>query len=165
MTIRAQNKQKPILLVGGALRPSKCGRASNQETFFNTTGPRLPISKLHFLIASAAPLPFLFLPSSTFCLDFLLPFFPSSITTMLAHSLLSGALLLLPVAVTLGIYIGVNVQQIFHSGFKGSYGIPNFLPKFGTNTYCQKSIGITPQNGRYTCELCSCSSCPSPPTR
>jgi hypothetical protein len=70
-----------------------------------------------------------------------------------AHSLLSGALLLLPIAVTVAIYIGLNIQHIFHSGFKGSYGIPtDIVPKFGTNTYCQKSIGITPQNQRYTCK-------------
>jgi hypothetical protein len=74
-------------------------------------------------------------------------------TMQFAHSLLSGALLLLPVAVTLAIYIGINTHQIFHSGFKGSYGIPNNVPKFGINTYCQKSIGITPQNGRYTCKF------------
>lgn len=74
------------------------------------------------------------------------------------HTLFSGLLLLLPIAVTVGIYIGLNVQQIFHSGFKGSYGIPigsgPITPKSGTYTYCQKSIGITPQNKRYTCKSC-----------
>ncbi|QDS67696.1 hypothetical protein FKW77_005447 [Venturia effusa] len=70
------------------------------------------------------------------------------------HTLFSGGLLLLPVAVTVGIYVGLNVQEIFHSGFKGSYGIPSgsgpLVPTSGTTTYCQKSIGITPQNKRYT---------------
>jgi hypothetical protein len=71
-----------------------------------------------------------------------------------AHSLLSGALLLFPVAVTVAIYIGLNIHQIFHTGFKGSYGIPIQIgTKFGTTTYCQKSIGITPQNKRYTCKF------------
>ncbi|KIW03385.1 uncharacterized protein PV09_05592 [Verruconis gallopava] len=79
---------------------------------------------------------------------------------MLAHSLLSGALLLLPIAVTVGIYIGVEFQKIFHDGFKGSYGIPtgsgggSATPGSSggveTNMYCQKLIGITPQGSRYT---------------
>lgn len=74
------------------------------------------------------------------------------------HTLFSGLLLALPVAVTVGIYIGLNVEQIFHSGFKGSYGIPSgsgpIISKSGTYTYCKKSIGITPQNKRYTCKSC-----------
>ncbi|TID27752.1 glycoside hydrolase family protein [Venturia nashicola] len=70
------------------------------------------------------------------------------------HTLFSGLLLVLPIAVTVGIYIALNIDQIFHAGFKGSYGIPSgsgpVIPKTGTFTYCQKSIGVTPQNKRYT---------------
>ncbi|KAE9974728.1 hypothetical protein EG328_003685 [Venturia inaequalis] len=70
------------------------------------------------------------------------------------HTLFSGLLLVLPVAVTVGIYIGLNVEQIFHKGFQGSYGIPSgsgpIMAKAGTYTYCQKSLGIEAENKRYT---------------
>jgi hypothetical protein len=80
---------------------------------------------------------------------------------MLAHSLLSGALLLLPIAITIGIYIGVESQKIFNNGFKGSYGVPtgnggSATPGGNgveTNMYCQKLIGIIPKGSRYICEL------------
>lgn len=83
-------------------------------------------------------------------------FHPIRIPTMkTTHTLLSGLLLLLPIVATVGVYIGLHIQQIFHSGFDGSYGIPtdSLVAKVGTNTYCQKSIGITPQNQRYTCKF------------
>ncbi|OCL02672.1 glycoside hydrolase family 12 protein, partial [Glonium stellatum] len=75
-------------------------------------------------------------------------------------SLLSGALLVLPVAVTVGVYIGVESQRIFHGG--GNYN--PFTPggnggggggggggrhKYTTETFCQKAYGITPFPGRY----------------
>lgn len=81
---------------------------------------------------------------------------------MIGHSLLSGLLLLLPIAATVGIYIGIEFQRIFNGGFKGKYGVPgagdispgrNSGPQ--TNMYCQKLIGITPSGSRYTCELTS----------
>jgi hypothetical protein len=79
---------------------------------------------------------------------------------MVAGSLLSGVMLLLPICITVGIYIGVEFQQIFNSGPKGSYGVPTGntgLSSPGgqgiqTTMYCQKLIGITPKNSRYTCE-------------
>jgi hypothetical protein len=80
---------------------------------------------------------------------------------MLAHSLLSGALLLLPIAITVGIYIGIESQKIFNDGFEGRYGVPGAGGSspgrnvVETNMYCQKLIGITPQGSRYTCELAS----------
>lgn len=76
---------------------------------------------------------------------------------MIGHSLLSGLLLLLPIAATVGIYIGIEFQRIFNGGFKGKYGVPgagdispgrNSGPQ--TNMYCQKLIGITPSGSRYT---------------
>lgn len=78
---------------------------------------------------------------------------------MLAHSLLSGVLLLLPITVTIGIYIGVEFQKIFNGDFSGRYGVPGAGGSspgrnvVETNMYCQKLIGITPRGSRYTCEL------------
>jgi hypothetical protein len=82
---------------------------------------------------------------------------------MLAASLLSGALLLFPIAITVGIYIGIEFQKIFNSGFEGTYGVPtgnsgSATPGgngIQTSMYCQKLIGITPKGSRYTCELFS----------
>lgn len=80
---------------------------------------------------------------------------------LLAHSLLSGVLLLLPIAITVGVYIGIEFQKIFHSGFEGTYGVldpgfaggPSNSDGIRTTRYCQKTIGVTPKGGRYTCEL------------
>ena len=95
---------------------------------------------------------------------------------MLAHSLLSGALLLLPIAVTVGIYIGIEFQKIFYDGFDNSFGVPKAGPGGGglsgggnafapdpedgiqTSMYCQKLVGITPKGSRYICKSLSCSS-------
>jgi len=81
---------------------------------------------------------------------------------MIAGSLLSGAMLLLPICITVGIYIGVEFQKIFgNDKFGGSYGVPtsggsSSSPggngKVETSMYCQKLIGITPKDSRYTCE-------------
>ena len=78
---------------------------------------------------------------------------------MFAHSLLSGVLLLLPIVITVGIYIGIESQKIFNGGFDGKYGVPgsggSTLDRdvVETSMYCQKLIGITPKGSRYTCEL------------
>jgi hypothetical protein len=84
---------------------------------------------------------------------------------MFAHSLLSGVLLLLPIAVTVGIYIGIESQKIFNGGFDGGkFGVPGSggsqpgRDVVETNMYCQKLIGITPTGSRYTCELSSSAS-------
>jgi hypothetical protein len=75
---------------------------------------------------------------------------------MFAHSLLSGALILLPIAITVGIYVGIESQKIFNGGFDGSYGVPgsgNSNPDrkvAETNMYCQKLIGIRPAGSRFT---------------
>ncbi|KAF2433275.1 concanavalin A-like lectin/glucanase [Tothia fuscella] len=72
---------------------------------------------------------------------------------MIAGSLFSGVLLAFPCLVTVGIYIGLNAQSIFNSGFKGSYGVPTDLSNrtiVETNRYCQKAFGITPSPGQYT---------------
>jgi hypothetical protein len=80
---------------------------------------------------------------------------------MFAHSLLSGALILLPIAITVGIYVGIESQKIFNGGFDGSYGVPgsgNSNPDRNvveTSMYCQKLIGIRPAGSRFTCELSS----------
>ena len=87
-------------------------------------------------------------------------FFTKPTLAMIGHSLLSGLLLLLPIAATVGIYIGVQFQKIFNSGFDGKYGVPGSggtnpgrTGGVETNMYCQKLIGISPQGSRYTCEL------------
>ena len=83
-------------------------------------------------------------------------------------SLLSGALLVLPVAVTVGVYIGIESQRIFHGGdFNGFTTGGNGgggggvggggaggggHHKFTTETFCQKAYGITPFPGRYVCK-------------
>ena len=80
-------------------------------------------------------------------------------------SLLSGALLVLPVAVTVGVYIGMESQRIFHGGdFNGFTtggnggggggvgGGGGGHHKFTTETFCQKAYGITPFPGRYICK-------------
>lgn len=78
-------------------------------------------------------------------------------------SLLSGALLVLPVAVTVGVYIGIESQRIFHGGdFNGfttggngggggggGSGGGGGHHKLTTETFCQKAYGITPFPGRY----------------
>lgn len=72
---------------------------------------------------------------------------------MWSHSLLSGVLLLFPVVITVGIYIGIESQRIFHGGF-GGYGVPTDISnqtRTVTSRYCQKAFGITPSPGRYTC--------------
>merc|ERR1711939_109400 len=82
---------------------------------------------------------------------------PASTTfAMFAHSLLSGVLLLLPIVITVGIYIGIESQKIFNGGFDGKYGVPgsggSTLDRdvVETSMYCQKLIGITPKGSRYT---------------
>jgi hypothetical protein len=73
---------------------------------------------------------------------------------MFAHHVLSGLLLLFPVIVTVGIYVGVEFQRIFHGGFEG-YGVPTYLSnatRIESNTYCQKAFGITPYPNKYTCK-------------
>src|SRR5258708_891134 len=76
-------------------------------------------------------------------------------------SLLSGALLVLPVAVTVGVYIGIESQRIFHGGdFNGfttggnggGGGGGGGHHKLTTETFCQKAYGITPFPGRYVCK-------------
>jgi hypothetical protein len=80
---------------------------------------------------------------------------------MIGGTLLSGVLLLLPIAITVGIYIGIESQKIFNGGFGGKYGIPGAGGSspgrnvVETNMYCQKLIGITPRGSRYTCESAS----------
>ena len=80
-------------------------------------------------------------------------------------SLLSGVLLVLPVAVTVGVYIGIESQRIFHGGdFNGfttggnggggggASGGGGGHHKLTTETFCQKAYGITPFPGRYICK-------------
>lgn len=75
---------------------------------------------------------------------------------MFALTLLSGGLFVLPVLVTVGVFIGVENQALFHGN--GQIGSGWFSPGGGggaritTQTYCQKSYGITPYPGRYICE-------------
>lgn len=70
---------------------------------------------------------------------------------MILLSLLSGTLLVLPIAVTIGVYIGVEHQQLFNQDHGGGlFGTGRV--KLTTERYCQKFNGITPDPGRYTCE-------------
>ncbi|KAF2104152.1 concanavalin A-like lectin/glucanase [Rhizodiscina lignyota] len=70
-------------------------------------------------------------------------------------ALLSGSLFILPVAVTIGVFLGVERQRIFSGdastggggGGGGIFGLGR--PKVTTDTYCQKSYGITPFPGRW----------------
>lgn len=70
-------------------------------------------------------------------------------------SLFSGALLTLPVAVTVGIYVGVEWARIVqHQVGLGS--VQGEGPgQIQTNTYCQKFYGIAPFPGRYVCKSVS----------
>ena len=81
------------------------------------------------------------------------PLFTS--TTMGLRSLVSLGFLVLPIAVTLGVLLGLQA-------FRESRGMPPpFLSnKVETNTYCQIATGISPATHglQYTCEFC-----PSPP--
>jgi hypothetical protein len=80
---------------------------------------------------------------------------------VVAQTFLSGALILLPIAITVGVYIGIESQKIFNGGFGGKYGVPGAGGSspgrnvVETNMYCQKLIGITPRGSRYTCESAS----------
>ncbi|KAF2405085.1 hypothetical protein EJ06DRAFT_11780 [Trichodelitschia bisporula] len=65
-------------------------------------------------------------------------------------SILSGVLLAFPVALTVGVYLGIESQHIFHGGFPNTGGYGPNAPQ--TTTYCQKSYGITPDPGRYVRE-------------
>lgn len=81
---------------------------------------------------------------------------------MFALSLLSGGLFILPVLVTVGIFIGAEHHALFSgdgkigSGFfgPGGGGGPGGTggPRITIETYCQKSYGVTPDPGRYVCE-------------
>jgi hypothetical protein len=88
---------------------------------------------------------------------------------MFRLALASASLLCLPIAVTLGVFAGLENQKIIdllHGKVPPpSSTNPDGTPRLGgTSTYCQKSIGIQPAPGRYICESLTafllCTSCP-----
>jgi hypothetical protein len=73
---------------------------------------------------------------------------------MLLNTIFSGALLVLPVAVTGGIYVGVEYQRILNlwNGGTGRVGRDG-LPIITTKKLCDKQDGYMPFPGRYLCEF------------
>ena len=65
-------------------------------------------------------------------------------------SLLSGALFVLPIAITIGVLVGLETYQTS----RGQKGLGPIDASNGiqTNTYCQKAYGVVPAPGRYICE-------------
>ncbi|KAF2459007.1 concanavalin A-like lectin/glucanase domain-containing protein [Lineolata rhizophorae] len=72
-------------------------------------------------------------------------------------TLFSAGLFVLPAAITVGGYIGIEYQKVFHGEGRPAPGTNNPLGPgpdgdgriIETNTWCQKSFGITPFPGRY----------------
>ncbi|KAF1990737.1 glycoside hydrolase family 12 protein [Aulographum hederae CBS 113979] len=72
---------------------------------------------------------------------------------MIFLTLLSAALFAFPVAVTVGVYIGIEHQRVFNGDSHFSPWNPgsNTDPgsRYSLETYCQKAYGIEPFPGRY----------------
>lgn len=67
-------------------------------------------------------------------------------------SLLSVGLFVLPIAITIGILIGVETWRV-------SQGKPSLATQDNrqkTDMYCEKEYGIQPNPGRYICESHPC---------
>jgi len=76
---------------------------------------------------------------------------------MWLHSLFNSSLLALPVALTVGVYIGVEWPRIIRHQVGLGPGSGGQAPSVETNTYCQKEYGISPFPGRYICKSFSSS--------
>ena len=65
------------------------------------------------------------------------------------RSLVSFGLFVLPIAVTLGILLAIDLPR--HSKGQKSIFTPPPLTKITTDTFCQLAYGFTPDPGRFTC--------------
>jgi hypothetical protein len=73
---------------------------------------------------------------------------------MILLSIFSGALFVLPVAVTGGLYVGLQHQKVIDAvhGKPPPNSNPDGTPRVvETTQYCQKAYGIDPYPFRYTC--------------
>ena len=72
---------------------------------------------------------------------------------MVLLSLFSGSLFVLPVAVTGGLYVGLQHQKVINTVQGKPPNInPDGTPRVvNTTAYCQKAYGIDPYPFRYTC--------------
>lgn len=89
---------------------------------------------------------------------------------MFALALLSGGLFVLPVAVTVGVFLGVEWHNIFNKDGRrpssGLFGTPGGGPGGSTITtdiFCQKAYGASFFPDRYICESQSRRPCISQP--
>ena len=78
-----------------------------------------------------------------------------SSSAMGLRSLLSFGLFILPVAITVGVLVGVEQYRLGHHE-RNPLGPDNDI--ITTTTYCQRSYGYSPAPWRYTCKF-PCSSC------